>query len=35
MVIELTVVVALQGTYRATELGGYPGEEVCESGESV
>jgi hypothetical protein len=35
VVVELTVIVALQGTDRAMELGRYPGEEVCESGDSV
>jgi hypothetical protein len=35
VVVELTAVVALEGTNRAAELGGYPGKEVCESGESV
>jgi hypothetical protein len=35
MVVELTDIVTLQGTDQATELGGYPGEEVCESGECV
>jgi hypothetical protein len=35
VVVELAAIVALQGTDRATELGGDPGEEVCESGECV
>jgi hypothetical protein len=35
MVVKLTVVVTLQGTDRAEELGGYLGKEACESGESV
>jgi hypothetical protein len=28
VVVELTTIVALQGTNRASKLGGYPGEEV-------
>jgi hypothetical protein len=35
VVVEFTTIVALQGTNRLTELGGYLGEEVCESGEYV
>jgi hypothetical protein len=33
--VELASVVALQGTDRATELGGDPGKEVSEGGKSV
>jgi hypothetical protein len=35
MVVDLMAIVTLQGTDRATKLGGYPGEEVCEGGECV
>jgi hypothetical protein len=35
VVVELATIVTLQCTDRATELGGYPGEEVCEGGECV
>jgi hypothetical protein len=35
MVIKLAATVTLEGTDRATELGGYPSKEVCESGECV
>jgi hypothetical protein len=35
VVVELVVVVALQGTDRAMELGGDPGKEVSEGGKSV
>jgi hypothetical protein len=35
VVVELAAIVTLQGTYRSTKLGGYPGEEVCEGGECV
>jgi hypothetical protein len=35
VVVGLTSVVTLQGMDRAVELGGDPGKEVCESGESV
>jgi hypothetical protein len=35
VVIELATIVTLQSTDRATKLSGYPGEEVCEGGESV
>ena len=35
VVIELAAIVTLQSTDRATKLSGYPGEEVCESGECV
>jgi hypothetical protein len=35
VVVELATIVALQGTDRAMELGGYLGEEVCEGGEHV
>jgi hypothetical protein len=34
VVVELAAIVTLQGTDRA-ELGGDPGEEVCEGGERV
>jgi hypothetical protein len=30
VVVKLTTIIALQGMDRATELGGDPGEEVCE-----
>jgi hypothetical protein len=35
VVVELAAIVTLQGTNRATKLGGDPGEEVCEGGERV
>jgi hypothetical protein len=35
IVVELATIVALQGTDRATELGGYLGEEVSEGGKRV
>jgi hypothetical protein len=35
MVVELAAIVTLQGTDRATELGGDPGEEMSEHGKSV
>jgi hypothetical protein len=35
IVVELVAIVALQGTDRAPELGGYPGEEVSEVGKRV
>jgi hypothetical protein len=35
VVVELAIVVALQCTDRALELGGYPGEEVSEGGKRV
>jgi hypothetical protein len=35
MIVELAAIVTLQGTNRAMEMGGYPGEEVCEGGEHV
>jgi hypothetical protein len=35
MVVEHTTTVALRGIDQAAELGGYLGEEVCESGECV
>jgi hypothetical protein len=35
VVVELAAIVKLQGTDRTTKLGGYPGEEVCESGARV
>jgi hypothetical protein len=35
VVVEFATIVTLQSTYRATKLGGYPGEEVCEGGECV
>ena len=35
VVVELAAIVALQGTDRAPELGGYPGEEVSEGGKRV
>jgi hypothetical protein len=35
MVVELAAVVALQCTDRASELGGYPSEEVSEGGKRV
>jgi hypothetical protein len=35
VVVELAAIVTLQSTDRATKLGGYPGEEVCEGGECV
>jgi hypothetical protein len=35
VVVELAAIVSLQCTDRATELGGDPDEEVCESGKSV
>jgi hypothetical protein len=35
IVVELTDIITLQGTDRATKLGGYLGEEVCEDGERV
>jgi hypothetical protein len=35
VVVELAAVVALQGTDRALELGGNPGEEVSEGGKRV
>jgi hypothetical protein len=35
VVVELAAIIALHGADRATELGGDPGEEVCESGECV
>jgi hypothetical protein len=35
VVVELAAIVTLQGTDRATKLGGYPDEEVCEGGERV
>jgi hypothetical protein len=35
VVIELAIIVTLQCTNWATELGGDPGEEVCEGGKSV
>jgi hypothetical protein len=34
-VVELVAIVTLEGTDRATELGGDPGEEVGEGGERV
>jgi hypothetical protein len=34
-VVELTTVVTLEGTNRVTELGGDPGEEVCEGVKGV
>jgi hypothetical protein len=33
--VELAAIVTLQGTDWATTLGGYPGEEVCESGQTL
>jgi hypothetical protein len=33
MVVELAAIVTVQGTDRATKLGGYPGEEVFEGSE--
>jgi hypothetical protein len=35
VVVELAVIVALQGTDRAMKLDGYPGEELSEGGECV
>jgi hypothetical protein len=35
VVVKLSVVIALKGTNRATELGGDPGEEVSEGDERV
>jgi hypothetical protein len=35
VVVELAAIVALQGTDRALELGGYPSEEVSEGGKRV
>jgi hypothetical protein len=35
IVVELAAIVTLQGTDRAPELGGYPGEEVSEGGKRV
>jgi hypothetical protein len=35
VVVELAAIVALQGTDRATKLGGYPGEELSEGGKRV
>jgi hypothetical protein len=35
VVVELTSIVTLQGTDRATKLGRYPGEEVGEGGKRV
>jgi hypothetical protein len=35
IVVELAAIVALQGTDRAPELGGYPGEKVSEGGKRV
>jgi len=35
VVVELAAIVALQGTDRAPELGGYPGEKVSEGGKRV
>jgi hypothetical protein len=35
VIVELAVVVTLQGTDRAVKLGGDPSEEVCEGGERV
>jgi hypothetical protein len=35
VVVELAAIVTLQGTDRATKLGGDAGEEVCEGGERV
>jgi hypothetical protein len=35
VVVELAAIATLQVTDRATKLGGYPGEEVCEGGERV
>jgi hypothetical protein len=35
VVVELTAIVTLQGTDRATKLGGYLGKEVCKSGKHV
>jgi hypothetical protein len=35
VVVELAAIVTLQGTDRALELGGYPGEEVSEGGKRV
>jgi hypothetical protein len=35
VVVKLATIVALQGTDRAPELGGYPGEEVSEGGKRV
>jgi hypothetical protein len=35
VVVELTSIITLQCTDRATELGGDPGEEVSEGGKSV
>jgi hypothetical protein len=34
-VVELAAIVTLKGTNRVTELGGDPGEEVCEGGQGV
>jgi hypothetical protein len=35
VVVELTTIITLHGMDRATKLGGYLGEEVCEGGEHV
>jgi hypothetical protein len=35
MVVELAAIITLEGTNRATELGGDPGEKVGEGGECV
>ena len=35
VVVELAAIITLEGTDRATELGGDPGEEVSEGGERV
>jgi hypothetical protein len=34
-VVELATIVTLKGTNWATELGGDPGEEVCEGGQGI
>jgi hypothetical protein len=34
-VVELAAIVTLKGTNQVTELGGDPGEEVCEGGKGV
>jgi hypothetical protein len=35
VVVELMTIITLHGMDRATKLGGYLGEEVCEGGEHV